>query len=167
MNLSQWFREQLNASGDGFVWAVAQLPPERLFISHPRFPEDWPAARHVFHMLNYEKKIALPFMRYWLGEPLPKDMKGSHTAEQHEWEIGHDIEALLAQFRATRAEQIILLEEYSEAMWEEVRETIWGPVPLRWVVTKTYQHTAEHTHDVLRMVLFWDMLNRPQTTEGE
>ena len=33
---------------------------------------------------------------------------------------------------------------------------IWGPVTLSWVVSKTYQHTAEHTGDILRIALFWD-----------
>ena len=35
-------------------------------------------------------------------------------------------------------------------------ETNWGPVPLFWVVSKTYQHTAEHISDLLRIALFWD-----------
>ncbi|MBM2847059.1 MAG: hypothetical protein HW418_1, partial [Anaerolineales bacterium] len=43
-----------------------------------------------------------------------------------------------------------------DALWEETRRAVWGPVTLRWVVTKTYQHTAEHTHDVLSLALYWD-----------
>jgi hypothetical protein len=33
------------------------------------------------------------------------------------------------------------------------------------LMTKTYQHTNEHTHDVLRMALFWDTIR--QRTESE
>lgn len=167
MDTSQWFRDQFTASGDGFVWAMEQVPPEHLFISRPRFPEEWPAARYAFHMLHYEKCIALPFMRYWLGEPLPTNMEETYRAEQDSWEKGHSLESLLSQFRAVRAEQIILLEHISDAMWDEKRETIWGCVTMRWAVTKTYQHTAEHTHDVLCRVLFWDVMNKQLPEKGE
>ncbi len=40
-------------------------------------------------------------------------------------------------------------------------DTVWSypglpPVTLRWVVTKTLQHTAEHVSALLRLSLFWD-----------
>ena len=35
--------------------------------------------------------------------------------------------------------------------------TGWQDVALYWVVSKTFQHTAEHTHDLMRLVLFWDV----------
>jgi len=69
---------------------------------------------------------------------------------------GQAVESLLAQFREIRAEQIALLLKFDDALWEETRRAVWGPVTLRWVVTKTYQHTAEHTHDVLSLALYWD-----------
>ena len=40
--------------------------------------------------------------------------------------------------------------------------TGWGPIPLLWLVSKTYQHTNEHTSDVLRMALFWDYYAREE-----
>ncbi len=58
-------------------------------------------------------------------------------------------------FLAGRAEQIKLLAQFGSTAWEATRKAAWGEVTLRWLVTKTYQHTAEHTHDVLRMALFW------------
>jgi hypothetical protein len=61
------------------------------------------------------------------------------------------------EFRKVRAEQIALLEKFDEAIWDTTCEAIWGPVTLLWVVSKTYQHTAEHTSDVMRIGLFWDM----------
>ena len=56
-----------------------------------------------------------------------------------------------------RAEQISLLDRVEPATWEQSRHAIWGPVTLRWVMTKTLQHTHEHTHDVLSLALFWEM----------
>ena len=85
MNLSEWFRYQLQASGDGFVWAIEHLP-----------------------------------------------------------------------------------SQFDDQLWHEPRETeFWGTVTLLWVVTKTYQHTSEHIHDVLRMALFWDRGLRQQQAEQE
>ncbi|GAC1447801.1 MAG: hypothetical protein PVSMB4_03950 [Ktedonobacterales bacterium] len=34
-------------------------------------------------------------------------------------------------------------------------------LPWRWVVSKPVQHTAEHTHDLMRLVLFWDLARAP------
>ena len=39
-------------------------------------------------------------------------------------------------------------------------------MPLRWVVAKTYQHTAEHTSDILRIVLYWDFLAKEPAEAG-
>jgi hypothetical protein len=71
MSLAEWFREQLKTSGDGFAWAVEQVPVERRTIVPPAPLGEWTVVRHALHMLNYETAIALPIMRYWLGEPFP------------------------------------------------------------------------------------------------
>jgi DinB superfamily len=167
MNASQWFSEQLQHSADTFVWTVRQLPPARQYVPPPRHPEEWPAARHVFHMLYYERGIALPFMRYWLGETLP-ELAGYYENEDAAWkdDQGYDLEQMLTQFQAVRNEQIQLLPQFSDAAWDEIRETVWGFVPLRWVVTKTLQHTYEHIHDVLRMMLFWDAVRGKIPAKG-
>ena len=56
-----------------------------------------------------------------------------------------------------RAEQIALLAKIDDAAWKTNREAVWEPVTLLWVVSKTYQHTAEHINDVMRIGLFWNM----------
>ena len=155
MNLSQWFHTQLQASADGLVWAVEQVPVERQHARPPAPLGEWSAARHAFHMLYYEQTIALPSMGQWLGEPRPPV---AGRKEDTAWDGGRDLGGLLAEFREVRASQIALLSKFDASLWDEPREAIWGSVPLRWVVTKTYQHTAEHTHDVLRLALFWDMV---------
>ena len=135
MNLSEWFQTQLQASGDGFIWGVEQVPPERRGVQPPGPLGEWTAARHVFHMLYYEQTIALPSMRQWLGDPLPF-VDG--LDEEAAWDTRQSLESLIAQFRDIRAEQIALLPRFDEALWHETREAVWGPVTLRWVDTSLH-----------------------------
>ncbi len=153
MNLSQWFHDQLQASADGFVWGAQQVPPARRNARPPEALGEWTAARHIFHMGFYEQNTALPSMLQWLGKPLPVDS----VAEDVAWGEGTDnVESLLAEFTKVRAEQIQMLARFDDAAWNSTRDTVWGPVSLLWVVSKTFQHTAEHTSDILRIALFWD-----------
>jgi hypothetical protein len=153
MNLSQWFHDQLQASAVGFVWGAQQVPNARRNIRPPEALGEWTAARHIFHMVFYEQNIALPSMHQWLGKPLPVE----GVAEDVAWGEGSDnIESLLAEFKNVRDEQIQLLAKFDDLAWNSTRETIWGSVTLLWVVSKTFQHTAEHTGDILRIALFWD-----------
>ena len=69
---------------------------------------------------------------------------------------------LLDQFCAVRRAQIALLSQVSEQAWHAQQMTGWGPIPLLWLVSKTYQHTNEHTSDVLRLALFWDYYAREE-----
>jgi len=153
MNLSKWFYDQLQASADGFVWGAQQVPIARRNVRPPEALGEWTAARHIFHMVYYEQNIALPSMQQWLGKPLPVE----GTEEDTAWSEGSDdFESLLAEFKKVRDEQIQLLEKFDEQAWNSSCETVWGPVKLSWVVSKTYQHTAEHMSDILRIALFWD-----------
>lgn len=154
MYLSDWFQHQLEASAEGFIWAVRQVPKDRQFVRPPLPLGEWPAARHALHLLYYERHVALPSMRQWLGGTGPARPS---LSEEAAWRGSTDLDKLLENFREVRREQIELLARYDDSAWDEVRDALWGPVALRWVVTKTYQHTAEHTHDVLSMALFWDM----------
>jgi len=153
MNLSDWFHDQLQASADGFVWGARQVPNARRNERPPEALGEWTAARHIFHMGFYEQNIALPTMHQWLGKPLP--LEG--VAEGVAWGEGSDnVEGLLAGFTKVRDEQIQLLARFDDLTWNSTRHTIWGSVTLLWVVSKTFQHTAEHTGDILRIALFWD-----------
>jgi hypothetical protein len=158
MDLSRWFDTQLATSADGFIWAVEQVPAERLYAPPPG-PEgglgEWVTARHAFHLLYYERKAALPAMQYWLGKPGPSF---DDYDEDGAWESAPDLRTILREFRNVRAEQTALLPRIDETLWHEARDTGWGNVTLRWIVSKTYQHTAEHINDVLRIALFWDFI---------
>jgi hypothetical protein len=151
---SEWFHEQLQNSANGFVWGTQQVHEARRYAQPPKGLGEWTVARHVFHLWYYEQTIALPSMQQWLGGTIPflddkdEDIDWSKTQET--------VEDLLEKFRIVRAEQIALLPKFDDAAWNATREAVWGPVTLLWVVSKTYQHTAEHTNDVMRIGLFWD-----------
>lgn len=171
MRIARYFEDQLRSGLDGFTWAVRQVPAERHALRPPATLGEWTAARHAFHMLYYEREIALPSMRLWLGGP---PLVLGTLDEDEAWGAGHDVEHVLPELAHIRAEQITLVSAYDDAAWETARETIWtkpepwGAIRLRWVVTKTLQHTAEHTHDVLRMALFWDgAAAREQARHGQ
>lgn len=155
-DLSTWFHAQLTGSAEAFRWAVEQVPTGRLLIAPPEKLGEWSVARHVFHVLSNERRLALPTMRCWLGETFERD---ETYQEEAEWARGHDLTTLLAEFQRIRAEEISLLPFYREEDWERVgASSVWPDVSLRWVATKTLQHTFDHTNSVLAMALFWDFL---------
>ncbi len=154
MDLSQWFQDQLQASAEGFIWGTLQVPKARLLLQPPEGLGEWSAARHIFHMVFYEQKCALPSMQQWLGGP-PPSLKG--LDEDVAWGEGKDnVDGLIAEFKQVRSNQVALLLKFDDSAWTMSRETNWGPKTLAWVISKTYQHTAEHTSDVLQIALFWD-----------
>jgi|SRR5579872_445623 len=155
MDLSQWFTDQLNSGSEGFIWSVEQMPPERRLLAPPEPLGKWSAARHVFHMLYYEQNKAVPCMKIWLGQPLA--INKADFDEDAAWGDDKDLDAMLTDFRRVRAEQLELLPNFNDQLWHETRSTpFWDDVTLLWVVSKTFQHTAEHIHDVMRLALFWD-----------
>jgi hypothetical protein len=154
MNLSQWFYDQLQASARGFIWGTQRVPPERRFLQPPEGLGEWSAARHIFHMVFYEQKYALPGMKQWLGEQRPS-LEG--VSEDVAWAEGKDnVEVLIAEFKQVRNDQVALLPMLDDSAWNMSCETNWGLKTLAWVVSKTYQHTAEHTSDIMQIALFWD-----------
>jgi hypothetical protein len=159
-----WFREQLQGLADGFVWGAMLVPDERRDVVPPAGLGEWTAARHVFHLVHYEQTIALPSMRQWLGEGKP-DVSG--PAEEVAWRrADRDVGRLIAAFRSVREAEIALLDAFDGDAWVSSRPTLWGPMSLGWVVTKTFQHTAEHISDVMRIALFWDMFAAQQPARG-
>lgn len=147
----------LRQSVEDFAWAVARMPADHRTLASPGHPEDWPADRHVFHLLAYERYVALPSMRQW-SDRAPAPREADLPSEDALWAApatDRDVDTLLAALRTVRAEQLALLARIPPTAWDDVRPALWGATSLRWVLTKTYQHTCEHTHDVLRLLLFW------------
>jgi len=83
--------------------------------------------------------------------------EGDAALEEANWKHGEgqEMQAMIAEFKKLRAEQLSLLQHFPEHAWREEREALWGPRPLTWVVAKTYQHTLEHTDEILRAYLWW------------
>ena len=155
MDLSSWFTNQLNSGAEGFIWAVEQVPPERRLLAPPQLLGEWNVARQVFHMLYYEQNAVVPSMKIWLGQPLT--INEADFDEDAAWGDGKDLDTMLTDFRRVRAAQLELLPLFNEQLWHETRPTpFWGDVTLLWLVSKTFQHTAEHIHDVMSIALFWD-----------
>lgn len=148
---ARWFQEQLAGSAEILVWALGQVPPTR-WNRQPPF-DDWSPARHLFHLFYYEETLALPSMRQWQGGHLPMPpVAGEELAWRHE----PDVEGLIEAFRAVRQEEVLLVGELAGADWDLPRPTVWGEHSLRWVLTKSYQHTLDHANSLLQMALFWD-----------
>ena len=155
MELSKWFDYQLRSTLDGFLWAVQQLPRERWYALPPGPLGEWSAAQHVFHMLTYEQRLALPTMYQWLGAPPVAREVDSKNVEQKLPSMAE----MLSQFKQVRESEIKMLSSFEEDHWNSIRSTtFWGDVSLYWLVCKTYQHTNEHTHDILGLGLFWDRI---------
>lgn len=166
MDLTAWFTDQLNSGAEGFIWAVEQVPSERRLLSPPKLLGEWNAARHVFHMLYYEQMAVVPSMKIWLDQPLT--INEADFDEEAAWGDSKSLDTLLTDFRRVRAEQLELLPLFNDHLWHETRQTpFWGDVTLLWLVSKTFQHTAEHTHDVMRMALFWDAYARHEKEHKE
>jgi hypothetical protein len=162
MELAQWFDTQLRSTLDGFIWAIEQIPEERRYSIPPDPLGEWRAAQHVFQMLYYEGKLALPSMSQWLGAPTP----AREEAREDLWYKPPAMEEMLDQFRAVRLEEIVLLPAFESSAWQELKvTTFWGEVSLAWLVGKTYQHTLDHTQDLLRFSLFWDRVVKRMSTD--
>ena len=152
----KWFRYQLAASADGLEWAYAQIQAEyRAQIPpDPPYFGTWPPARHVWHVTEYERYLALPSMYEWLDIQPPDDDWPDDDAA---WAAAQSkgIDGLVAEFRRVRQQQIDLLDRLADLDWNEPRKTLWGSKPLSMVVTKTFQHTYEHGDTLLRMAIWW------------
>jgi hypothetical protein len=154
----QWFHYQLQASADGFVWGLSQISPSLLdqLPPDPGYLGTWPPLRHVWHVTEYERCLALPSMKQWLGAPLPAG--DAWLDDDAAWAAVQDKSpaALSAAFRQVRQQQIDLLDQLARADWQAPRETLWGDKPLSMIVTKTFQHTYEHGDTLLRMGIWWE-----------
>ena len=154
----QWFCEQLQNSMTGFVWAVECLAPEHWQSSPPRpsWLGQWSLARHVFHLQYQERYVVQDSINDWLHLSLSIEER---PAEEEAWQQEQrSVQELLQQFQTFRGQTAELISNLTEDEWEKPSEkAYWGQsLTMQWFMTKAWQHTLEHTHDVLRLHLFWD-----------
>ena len=154
-----WFRTQLQASADGFIWAFEQVPADQWqhLPSNATYMGTWPPLRHLWHVTGYEEMLVVPSMQQWVGGAMPDGAAWHDDDEAFAAALagGLTAEAVIARFRAVRQQQLDLLDELTGVDWEAPHPTLWGNRPLKMVVTKTYQHTFEHGDTLLRMALWW------------
>jgi len=151
-----WFTYQLNASADAMVWGFAQIPL-KVQNELPPMPRwgTWSPARHIWHVTEYERSIVIPSMNQWLNESPKPDL--ALLDEDNAWEKAQKkgFDVLTAEFKQVRHEQIEMLPHLNGINWQALRDTVWGPKPLSFIVSKTFQHTYEHGDVLLRMALWW------------
>jgi DinB superfamily len=154
MSRTQWFCEQLTHSMAGFVWTVEQIPAEHWHSlpPHPNWLGQWSLARHVFHLYYQERYVVQASLKNMLHlSSVVEERPEEESAWQQEQS---SVQELLQHFQTFRQQTIELISNLSEEEWEKPYEEVFWHKP--WTVTKAWQHTLEHTHDVLRLQLFWD-----------
>ncbi len=124
-----------------------------MYAAPPDLLGEWPAARHLFHLLYYEREVALPSLRLWSGAPYP-DFTGYD--EKAAWGGAPGEQDVLAELEGLRVRQLALIRKAGEALWGEERQTPWGWRTLYWVASKTLQHALEHTNYILKVALLWE-----------
>lgn len=162
------FTTLLQTSTDTLLWAVQQIPEDLLYTVSPKRPESWSVARHVMHLQYNEEQVVLPCMRRWLSDEhaAPQRDEDDKKIERYKsyemlvhdeevaWQQAPNREMRQEKFREGRKAQIALLAQFAPDVWEVTRPTVWGQVTLRWTVTKTCQHTLEHSNDILKYGLY-------------
>lgn len=143
-----WFRYQLKASADGFECALSRSftssrAASRL-IPPTLAPVYW--RRHVWHVTEYERCLALPSMIDWLDIPQTDE---SWPDDDEAWAKVQDrgFDALIANFRRVRQQQIDLLDQLKDVDWDAPRETLWRLSHFPWWSPKLSSiHTSTAIH---------------------
>jgi hypothetical protein len=158
MNQHEWVLSQLQSSAEGFeraFWSV----PERL---RREVPIDegvmgrWPAARHVWHVTEYERIVAMSNMRMWTRETQIDE--GPWLDDDATWLLNSNLsdQMLIDRFWEIRLQELDRVKMLRDVDLAECCDTGWGQKSLAWVLTKTVQHTWEHGDTLMRMGLWWE-----------
>jgi hypothetical protein len=169
--LSSWLEQTERIIG----WAISNVPSDRLFEipPHSRHPHadkgfktyfgDWPALRHLYHLVFYEEAYSIPTMQYWTGGPHPTvDMIFPKSElEEVGWEkqviSAIAVEPLLEGLHHLREVQLEIIQAIKEEDWQtEKAITSLGSVSAEFVVTKTIQHNLEHANEIMKNVQYWE-----------
>jgi hypothetical protein len=162
MNRFEWFLGQLQTSAEGFeqaFWSVPahlrrEMPIDEKVMGH------WPAARHVWHVTEYERIVAMSNLRVWTCE---QQLDGGPWRDDDETWLNNkntSDQALIDRFWETRLQELDRVKALRDVNWNECCDTGWGQKSLAWVLTKTIQHTWEHGDTLMRMGLWWEHIQQ-------
>ena len=141
------------------------IPAERREAKPPSKLGKWTAAIGSFHILYYEREVALPSVRLWADSAYPSFEGYDEPAE---WGEGHGCESILSEIRSVRQQIVALWGRSTRRTGRKSKRTPWGNKTLYWVASKTYQHGIEHLSNVLRTAMLWEHYAGREaiTTEG-
>lgn len=152
MEWDDYFVEKLRASADKFVKEARGIPGKQR-LEAPQNGKS--STRIVYHMLYYEREIALPgAMRLLLGGPETDDEKILSAEDEH-WEregSAMTYDAMLDAFERKRAEQIALAPRLAP-LWNapcvpDVEHPGMITHTARLETLKTINHTFKQANDL-------------------
>jgi hypothetical protein len=162
------------------TWALCSLPRERWTDRPPAHVSQWPALRHVRHLVLRESYLTLPAVRQALADA-PPDAPPDACASTPTWlDFEHadaawdaaaateSAEAIVHDLGEARFELLQRLEAAPDAAWETplsvaVDPTPGGgkrPVQLDWLLLEAHQHELEHLAAIWNIALSWDRVPR-------
>ena len=118
---------------------------------------EWSALSVLIHLVVYEEIIAYPEMRRFIYNENPVFDEKTYKNEENKLLTEKDFLIVLKRFQEIRDKQIDLLHSCSnETLNKEIKNTIWGPQHLNFVINKTIQHTMSHGSKLYAKLIFWD-----------
>ncbi|MDQ5823747.1 MAG: DinB family protein [Chloroflexota bacterium] len=153
LDYPEFFTRQIAANTEAIAWAVGLVGVERFHRPPPELLGEWSAARHLFHLLYYEREVALPSLSLWFGAPYPDFTNYNENAA---YATIPSEQVVLSELEGLRAKHLALIGEAHGALWSEERQTPWGRRTFYWVASKTLQHALEHTNNILKIALLWE-----------
>ncbi len=151
-------------------WALCSLPRERWTMTPPARLGEWPALRHVRHLVLSARHITLPRVEYALtGEK--RDPVSTVALEQADAAWDSDVasdtaDELLADLAGVRFELLQRLEVAPDDVWESLSPARLDAQPrLTELLLRMRQHEFDHLASLWRMALYWDRVS-PSTAEA-
>jgi hypothetical protein len=139
--------EALKAQPDEVQRAIQGKTQEDL--RRPASDGGWGAIEHLAHLRDWEE-VALDRVRAVLGQDRPE----LPAFDDDLWPIERDYsnrnaERMAAEFAQMRGDLVAAVERAPAAAWErEGIHGVAGPITLRWLLTRQYDHAADHIRQV-------------------
>lgn len=139
--------DALKAQPDEAQRAIQGKSPEDL--RRPSSDGGWGAIEHLAHLRDWEE-VALARVRAVLGQDRPE----LPAYDDDLWPIERDYsnrngERMVSEFTQMRGEIIDALEGADAETWERTGiHGVAGQVTLRWLLTRQYDHAADHIRQV-------------------